>query len=123
MKFVQLFLRKSSKYLFDEKGNIVKETGRDKKIRLPWPDAYVLPVLLLGEKALRYARELPQFVPATKVGLEKNGNEISFVIHKRLDLLRKLRHYEYLKKLGFKETPCLANKPFIRHYVDKERKV
>ena len=123
MTSIQLLLRKSGKYLYDREGNIIKETTNQKRRRRPWPDAYVLPVLLLGEKALRYAHELPEFIPATKISLEENNNEISFIIHKKLEFLRALRQYESLKKLGFKETVCLANKPFIVYYVDKERKV
>jgi len=120
MDLVSLFLKKSGEYLYDEDGEKIVETYEEKESRSPWADAYKLPVLLLGEAALRYADELPHFVSATKVSLRENSNEISFTIHKNLETLRSLPHYKQLLQLGFEEEGCLGNKPFIK-YVDKTR--
>lgn len=115
------FLRKYSGYFYDKEGSIINETSRQKERRKPWPDAYKTPVLLLGSEALKYAKDIPHFIQALKISLIENNNEISFVIHKNMKILRYLPHYQQLKKLGFREEPCLANKPFILRYVDKKR--
>lgn len=122
LKLVDLFLRKSGMQIYDENGEKIEETDEERKLRLPWADAYRVPVLLLGEAALRYADELPHFTPAIKIALKENSNEISFVIHKNLEQLRNLFHYEQLLHLGFNEERCLGNKPFI-DYVDEVRKI
>ncbi len=111
---VNLFLMKSGEHIYDEKGEIVEESDEEKRLRNPWDDAYIIPVLIVGEKALKYADELPQFDQATKICLIEDNNEISFIIHKDIDRLRNLSHYEQLKKLGFSEEICLGNKPFLR---------
>lgn len=121
MNLVDLFSNKSGKHIYDQKGRIIEETDEERKLRSPWADAYETPVLLLGETALRYADELPHFIPATKICLIENSNEISFVIHRNLEQLRNLPHYEWLLQLGFSEETCLGNKPFIAEYVDKKR--
>ena|GEM_PF-4014096 len=117
MDLVDLFLRKSGKHIYDAQGNIIRETDEDQEFRAPWSDAYKVPVLLLGEIALRYVDRLPQFIPATKFSLKENGNEISFIIHKNLEYLKSLNHYKRLLRAGFMEEECLGNKPFIK-YVD-----
>jgi len=121
LKLVDLFLRKSGLFLYDEKGEKIEEVDKERKLRSPWGDAYETPVLLLGETALRYADKLPHFIPATKIALKENSNEISFVIHKNLEELRNLSHYEQLLRLGFNEEKCLGNSSFIIRYVDKKR--
>lgn len=117
---VDLFLRKYGEYIYDENGIKIPETDEEKNLRSPWIDAYRVPMLLLGETALRYADELPHFSPATKIALKENSNEISFVIHKNLERLRNLPHYEQLLRLGFSEEMCLGNKPFLKD-VDEIR--
>lgn len=117
LKLVALFLMKSGKFLCDKTGKIITETDEMRNARAPWVDAYKLPVLLLGERALDYERELPLFVPMTKICLRENDNEISFIIHNNLELLRALPHYSQLRTLGFAEEKGLGNAPFIR-YVD-----
>ncbi len=121
LDLVNLFLRKSGRFVYDEEGNIIVETEEERTTRSPWTDAYETPVLLFGETALKYLDELPHFIQATKIVLKENSNEISFVIHRNLDQLRDLPHYEQLLKLGFKEEACLGNKPFIAEYIDKKR--
>lgn len=118
---VDLFLKKSGIFVYDKYGKQVEETEEEVRLRSPWADAYETPVLLLGENALRYADSLPQFIQAIKLVLRENSNEISFVIHKNIDMLRKLPHYGNLLSFGFKEELCLGNKPFIAEYVDKNR--
>ena len=122
MDLVSLFLKKSGKDIYDERGEMIKETDEERKLRSPWADAYETPVLLLGETALRYASELPHFTSITKISLRKNSNEISFVIHKNLEQLKNLLHYKQLVHLGFSEEHCLGNKPFT-DYIDEVRKV
>ena len=117
-----MFLKKSGEHIYNEEGEIIPETDEERELRAPWKDAYETPVLLLGESALRYTDELPHFVPATKIALKESSNEISFVIHKNLEQLKNLPHYEQLLCLGFEEEICLGNKPFI-NYVDEVRKV
>ena len=121
IKLVDLFLRKSGDHIYDKNGVIIEEIDKEKSLRAPWRDAYETPVLILGEIALKYANKLPHFIPATKIILRENFNEISFIINKNLGLLRNLPHYEQLKRMGFNEELCLGNKPFIIGYVDKER--
>lgn len=118
LTLVDLFLRKSGKHIYDAQGNIIKETDEEQKSRAPWSDAYKVPVLILGKNALRYARRLPEFVPAAKFSLKENDNEISFIIHKNLEYLKSLDYYNSLLKFGFVEEECLGNKPFIK-YVDE----
>ncbi len=79
----------------------------------PWPDAYKIPVLLLGKSALDCAKELPDFECASKISMYGGNNEISFVIHKSLIILKASEHYKELMDLGFSEEPCLANKSFV----------
>lgn len=119
-RLVNLFQAKAGIRKYDENGQIVDETEEEKKLRAPWTDAYEVPVLLVGENAIQYAAELPHFTPATKIALKENGNEISFVINKKLRLLKGLPHYQQLIDLGFKEEPCLGNKPFIMD-IDKKQ--
>ncbi|MBW2974008.1 hypothetical protein KY346_06500 [Candidatus Woesearchaeota archaeon] len=118
MSLVNLFLKKSGKHIYDVRGNIIKETDEEQDARAPWSDAYKVPVLLLGETALRYADKLPQFVPVTKFALKENNNEISFIIHNNIKYLKSLNQYTQLLRFGFAEEECLGNKPFIR-YVDE----
>lgn len=99
--------------LFIQKGN--------KKLFESWPGAYETPVLLLGSEAINYQRELPDFIQATKMGIYSNSNEISFIVHKRFDLLKNTQNYLFLKHLGFTEELCLGNKLFIRDYIDEEK--
>lgn len=119
--FVNLFLRKSGLYLYNPDGGIIKETDDERKSRSPWSDAYETPVLLLGKIALKYIHELPYFTQVTKFSLREGSNEISFVIHRNLGLLRCLPHYKLLLELGFSEESCLGNNTFIIEYVDKKR--
>ena len=114
MTFVNLFLRKSGTYIYDENGVRIPETYEERILRAPWTDAYRIPVLIIGKSSLKYASELPYFDQATKIFLVENNNELSFIIHKNLDFLRNLSHYEQLKKLGFKEEICLGKKPFLK---------
>lgn len=86
-----------------------------------WTDAYQTPVLLLGENALEYNNELSDFIPATKFCLIKNDNELSFVIHKNLDILKDSIYYNLILNLGFVEEICLGNRRFI-DYIDENQK-
>lgn len=121
MSLVNLFLNKSGKYIYDNGGRIIEEIEEQLQKRSPWADVYDTPVLLLGKSALNYADELPHFIPAIKMALKENSNEISFVIHKNLEQLRNLCHYKQLLRLRFNEEECLGNKSFISEYVDKKR--
>ncbi|MDP3728714.1 MAG: hypothetical protein Q8R18_04650 [bacterium] len=88
-----------------------------------WPSAYEFPVLLLGEKALLWKEKFPDFTCATKMELIEGNNELSFIINRNLINLKMLPNYQALLDLGFRETPCLGNIPFIKRYIDKIRKV
>ena len=110
-KLIKLFLEKSG-----------KKDPNMRKAKKVWRDAYTIPVILLGKKAIEYAKNLQGFTQATKVSLEEEGNEISFVIHKKLSRLRALPAYKCLKDLDFKEETCLGNDPFIE-YIDKIGKI
>ena len=118
-KIIALFLRKSGASNYNKRGIKVSETEKEKKLRAPWSDAYGIPILIIGEKALKY-RDLPLFTPATKISLKENNNEISFIINRNLERLRKIPQYAILTDLGFCEEKCLGNKPFIR-YIDEKR--
>lgn len=96
MRLADLFLRKS-----------YRETVNH------WLDAYKVPVILLGEEAVVHREKLSGFIQATKITLAEGGNEISFVIHKNLELLKSMEQFELLKSFGFKFQECLANKIFI----------
>lgn len=120
MLLIDLFLRKSGKYIYDDEGREISETAAQRESRAPWDDAYETPVLVVGETAVKYKEELPQFDSATKLCLIENNNEISFVIHNMLSRLKELPHYEILRELGFKEEACLGNKPFLKT-IDQSR--
>ena len=113
LSLVNLFLKKSGDFIYDNSGTIIVERAKERRMRAPWPDSYRVPVLLLGESALKHSEELPDFDPAIKFSLIKNSNEISFVVHKYLEILRSLPHYETLIHLGFSEERCLGNRPFL----------
>ncbi len=114
-KVVNTFLRKSSSFLYDERGEIIPETPEQKRLRAPWADAYRLPVLLVGECTNSLAKEFPHFDIATKMVLRENNNEISFVIHKALTALKEMREYRILCEEGFLEEQCLANRAFLNY--------
>ncbi len=114
-KLIDLFLNKSGEFIYDKEGRIITECENH------WRDAWQTPVLLLGENAIQYLEELPLFIPVTKIALKENNNEISFVIHKNLNLLKDLPFYEQLLSLGFLDELCLGNAVFIKEYVDKKR--
>ena len=114
IRLVDLFLRKAGLFIHNEDGKRLRESVQEKKLRAPWPDAYRDPVLLIGEIALKYLDQFPEFDETYRLSLVRNNNEISFVIHKNLDFLRNLPHYENLCRLGFSEQRCLANKPFLK---------
>ncbi|MBI4154776.1 hypothetical protein HY498_01680 [Candidatus Woesearchaeota archaeon] len=109
ISLINLFLIRSAKFIFDEKNTKINE----EEVHRSWRDAYETPVLLLGEMALRYKNELPYFDQVTKLSLIEGSNEISFVIHKNIKRLKKLKQYGDLMYLGFGEEVCLANKKFI----------
>ncbi len=113
LRLVDLFLRKVGSFVYDETGEIILEGANQKELRTPWPGPYTVPVLLIGESALKYLNELPAFDSATRFSLVENNNEISFVVHKNLEVLRNLPHYERLIHIGFSEERCLGNKPFL----------
>lgn len=115
MKLVALFLNKSGEFIYDSNGMVLRIA------ECHWRDAWQTPVLLLGATASIYQSELPSFIPVTKLGLKENGNEISFIVHKNLELLRSLPHYKELVSLGCLEELCLANSPFVKRYIDKKR--
>lgn len=117
---VDLFMKKSGKYLCSEEDIIIKESKEEKKLRNPWRGAYKIPVLILGEKALTYRHLFPSFIDVVKISIKENNNEVSFIIHEKLELLKKLQHYKTLIDFGFKEELCLANKLFIKRYVDNK---
>lgn len=119
VKLVDLFIKKSNKYLYNKNG-IIKESREQKKLRSPWSGAYKIPVLILGEKALTYKHLFPGFIRAIKISLKENNNEISFVIHEKLELLKTLQQYKTLIEFGFEEEPCFANELFIKRYIDEE---
>ena len=89
-----LFLKKSGGHIYNENGIEIAETNEEYIERCHWPDAYKTPVLIIGEQAIRYLDDLPQFDTATKIMLVENDNEISFIIHNRLDFLKSLEYYD-----------------------------
>lgn len=86
-----------------------------------WPDAYDLPVLVLGEGAVAYAQELPDFIPAKRIVLQRGNNEISFIIDRLFAPLQKMSEFGEIQKLGFNIEACLANKSFIEQYVNPKQ--
>jgi len=120
LSLIGLFIQKGSEFLFDLKGN--KFEGLTSNQSLYWSGSYETPVLLLGQEAMRYADELIDFTQATKVAFYRGSNEISFIVHRRLEELRESSNYNFLIKQGFQEELCFGNKIFIKEYVDKERK-
>ncbi len=84
----------------------------------PWPDAYYIPVIIIGNAAVNHAHKFPEFDQAVRIYLSENNNEISFIVHDTLSTLHKLKTYVRLKKLGFQEETCLANKSFLED-IDK----
>jgi len=119
LALIKLFLQKSGFHIYDINNRIILESTEEINKRNPWSGAYKTPVLLLGENALKFQEELPDFVPATKIALKEKNNEISFVIQAKLDLLRDTTQYQDLINYGFGEEVCLANKPFIKAYINK----
>jgi len=113
LQITQLFTRKSGTKIYDSQGDEIYESQDEIAKRKPWRDAYETPMLIIGEGAVKYYKELPQFEKAMKIELLEGENEISFIIHNKLEILRALPCYPILKKLGFCEIPCLANKPFL----------
>jgi hypothetical protein len=101
LSVVELFLKKSS-----------QETPNH------WPGAYDVPVLIIGDKAIDFASELPDFLVARKMLLSENGSEVSFIVRRRFEELKSKPHYADLRKLGFVEELCLGNRRFIQEYVD-----
>ena len=118
IKIVDLFLRKSGLKVYDHESIEIEETIEQMILRAPWPDAYRIPVLILGESTLTIVSELPHFDQATKLCLTENNNEISLIIHRGLDILKNLQHYEALKKAGFTEQVCLGNRAFLEYLDD-----
>lgn len=117
-----LFLIKAGLHIYDENGVEIQESVEEKLLRAHWPDAYETPVLIIGKSAMDYAKELPHFDIAIKIALIENNNEISFIIHKKIDFLKQMHHYPQLQELGFTEEECLCNKPFLDD-IDKIRQV
>lgn len=115
-----LFLKKASISLYDQEGLEINESPEEQLLRSPWPDAYEVPVIIIGKEAVKYASHLPHFGWAMRFSLIQDGNEISFIIHHKLDRLRRLEHYSTLKAVGFIEEPCLCNKPFLKD-IDRRR--
>jgi hypothetical protein len=111
-KLVDLFINNSSKFIFDKTG--IKIKMRESY----WRGAWYVPVLLIGGNILQYESDFPDFIKATKFFKKENGNEISFIIHKKLEELKKENYNLYLKDLGFNSEDCLANKSFILQYID-----
>lgn len=119
LNLLNLFLRKSSKNLYDNKWNKIIETKEKRRKRNPWQGAWEIPVLLIGKKALEYKKDLPQFTLVNRFSIRENHNEISFIINKNLDLLKTLPYYEKLLQYGFEKEVCLGNILFIKQYIDK----
>ncbi|MBS3108028.1 hypothetical protein J4468_03880 [Candidatus Woesearchaeota archaeon] len=121
LRLVNLFLNKASINLYNEKGEKIIETFEEKSKRGYWKGAYETPFLIIGNAAYKYLNSLPHFIQATKFYFTNKNNEISFIIHNKLELLRSLPPYDKLLDLGFKEELCLGNIKFIKQYVDKNR--
>lgn len=119
VNLVNLFLKKSSVNIFDKKGRPLKETKTQRRVRSHWQDSYETPVLIIGRKAIEFYSHLPNFIKATKVVLKEKNNEISFIINKKLEMLKNSGYYNQLLKFGFIEEVCLGNKPFVVEFVDK----
>ncbi len=79
LELVNLFARKSGIFIYDDDGTIVNESWNERTLRGSWTDAYKVPVLLLGETAIKYSKILPHFVPVTKISLIDKSNEISYL--------------------------------------------
>ncbi|PIU89400.1 hypothetical protein COS64_00825 [archaeon CG06_land_8_20_14_3_00_37_11] len=108
---IDMFKLKSSSHVIKKN----KYTKNWKK----WRDAYRTPVLILSKKALEYKDELfDDFIPSIKMYLTCKNNEISFIINEKMEYLERLPQLDILIKLGFKKENCLANKVFIKEYVD-----
>lgn len=82
-------------------------------------DAYDTPVLIIGENAVKYIKKLPAFEKVTRFSLIESGNEINFIINRKLDKLKQTKHYKNLINLGFRDDICLANKSFVNRCIDE----
>ena len=100
LRIVGVFLRKSAERLITKEGIRIEETEEEKERRGPWPDAYEIPLLIIGESAVRYKGRLPDFDEVTRLSLITHGNEISFIIHKKLKQFKRLPAYKQLRELG-----------------------
>jgi hypothetical protein len=118
IKLASLFVSKSSILPFDKNGMPKPETLEDKEIRDPWPDAYDTPVLIIGGDINQIREKVSSFIPAKIIRLEKDNKELSFIINSNFEKLKRIKEYDSLIELGFKEEDCLANLPFILQYVD-----
>lgn len=87
---------------------------------ISWRDAYKVPVIILGNDALKYVIDLKGFDKVIRFYFIENQNEINFIIDQKLKILKNLNHYDALMKIGFREEICLANKAFIED-INKTR--
>lgn len=87
-----------------------------------WPDAYKVPVIILGSALAIYEYYLQNFSKAIKIYIQENGNEISFIINRNFSRLKQSMQYKTLLRLGFREELCLVNNIFLSKFVEKERK-
>ena len=119
IKLTNLFVKKSSIDKFDDNGNITIETEEEKALRCPWPDAYEIPVLIVGGEIEKIRERIKGFVPVKLFKHQSKGGEYSFIIDEKYSLLKKLKEFDRIFELGFKEEVCLANIPFIKRYVNE----
>lgn len=113
------FLRKSSKKLYDECGEVVFETKEEYGKRNPWPGAWDVPVLIIGGHLSQIQHSIPGFQNAFLFRFQDvDIGEYNFVINKQIKFLKMSEQYKHLQDLGFKQEPCLANIRFIKDYVD-----
>ncbi len=117
IRLAKFFVRKSGKHIYDHSGIKSFESGKQQHRRAPWRDAYDVPVVFIGDYIIKHKSDLPAFTRASKVTLKEGGNEISFVVYRRVGVFKSTQNFRDLKELGFLEEGCLINKVFAKYIL------
>lgn len=113
------FLRKSSRRLYDENGDLVFESEEEIEERAPWPGAWDVPVLIIGGDLMLIKQAVPGFQEACLFRFQDASvGEYNFVINRQLATLQRSEEHGQLLKKGFLPETCLANIRFVRDYID-----
>lgn len=83
-----------------------------------WRDAYKIPVVIVGGKAIDCRSILPSFGAAKMFSCIRDDFEFSFVINNNLSRLNDSDSFPFLRSSGFREHDCLVNLRFLQEQVD-----